>query len=250
MLDLWNISRVTPNIAGVVQSVGFSPDGQLLAAGGGDWNAQGGGSAMLWDITERTRPRRIGPLLTGHEGPISTVAFAPDGHTLATGGGGNRNGDTSNGDVILWDITSREHPSRIGQPLAGHHGPIAEIAFSPDGRTLVTAGGGGVGDRNGTILLWDVTDPPRAHPIGHSFSGHQGTVDAVAFTAAGRMLMSGGYDLGGGNFPTAVLWDMAPLAELRDHASSRACDFAGGGLDEQEWSRYVPNFPYQKTCPS
>jgi hypothetical protein len=43
-----------------------------------------------------------------------------------------------------------------------------------------------------------------------------------------------------------MLWDLEPLANLHDHALNRACDFAGGGLDEQEWSRYVPNITYER----
>ena len=41
---------------------------------------------MLWDLTDRDRPRRLGQPLTGHTDAVLAVAFAPDGRTLATGG--------------------------------------------------------------------------------------------------------------------------------------------------------------------
>lgn len=151
--------------------------------------------------------------------------------------------------MILWDIRNPGAPSRIGLPLIAQHGPVAAAAFAPDGRILATAGGGGNGDRDGTVQLWDVTDLPRSHPIGQPFPCHVATVLAVAFTAGGRILVTGGYDLATGMLNTAALWDMKPLTELRDHAADRACALAAGGLDKQEWSRYVPDLPYRKTCP-
>ena len=61
-----------------------------------------------------TRPGRsgIGQPLTGHTGCVWSVAFAPDGHTLATG--------SADQTVILWDVTDPTRPQRIGQPLTGH----------------------------------------------------------------------------------------------------------------------------------
>jgi WD40 repeat protein len=141
------------------------PDGQLLAVGRDVQNAEDGGAATLWDLADHTHIHQIGPALTGHEGSINTVAFTADGHILATGGGGAYfNGEVivSNGEVILWDTTNRENPKRIGESLTGHRGNVAAAALTPDGRALATAGG-----EDGTILLWDITDLPRAHPTGH-----------------------------------------------------------------------------------
>ena len=62
-----------------MNSVAFAPDGHTLATGSDD------GTVILWDLTDPTRPRRIGDPLTGHTDAVYSVAFAPDGHTLATG---------------------------------------------------------------------------------------------------------------------------------------------------------------------
>ena len=42
---------------------------------------------LLWDLTDPTRPRRVGEPLTGHTDDVYAVAFARDGHTLATASG-------------------------------------------------------------------------------------------------------------------------------------------------------------------
>ena len=52
-------------------------------------------SIKLWDA----RTGRLRRTLTGHTGRVESLAFSPDGRTLATGGGG---GDTS---IRLWDLT-------------------------------------------------------------------------------------------------------------------------------------------------
>ena len=56
---------------------------------------------------------------------MTSVAFSPDGHTLAAGSDGH---DT----VTLWDVTDPTRPTQIGQPLTGPV-DVTSVAFSPDG---------------------------------------------------------------------------------------------------------------------
>jgi type II secretory pathway pseudopilin PulG len=70
--------------------------------------------------------------LGGHTGSVYSVAFSPDGRTLATG--------SDDRTVILWDLTDPTRPRSLGPPLTGHTKSVVSVAFSPDGRTLVTAG--------------------------------------------------------------------------------------------------------------
>jgi hypothetical protein len=47
----------------------------------------------------------------------------------------------------------------------------------------------------------------------------------------------------------AILRDLSALQQLRIDAVPSACRLANGGLDEREWSQFVPGLPYRPTCP-
>jgi WD40 repeat protein len=217
-VKLWDVATAAelatlraPNHA--LRSVAFSPDGRCLATGGGFEVGQGAerqerGEVKLWDpVTGQERGT-----IHAHQGFVTSLAFAPDGRTLATG--------STDGRVKLWETAApRERavlpgdagwsPSPAflpdGKALAGITDDGARLwdlatgqektvfsqlwgclAVSPDGTTLAGAGGGGT-----TVLLVDVaTAKVRA-----VLRGHTADVNAVAFTPDGRSVMTGGDDL-------------------------------------------------------
>ena len=102
----------------------FSPDGKLMATGG--YSRQNRlCCAQLWEVSSGKELRRF----TAGDWPISALAFAPDGATLAGGCQGD-------GRLRLWEVASgkelRAFP-RIGRDVRG-------VAFAPDGKTLAAAG--------------------------------------------------------------------------------------------------------------
>ena len=67
-----------------VDSVAFSPDGHTLASGSSPVNGSGGGTVQLWDVADPAHPRPLGQPQTSNEF-VDSLAFSPDGHTLASG---------------------------------------------------------------------------------------------------------------------------------------------------------------------
>jgi eukaryotic-like serine/threonine-protein kinase len=171
-------------------SVTFSPDGKLLATGGGNppeiIQVPAGKSVppesdartiRLWDPATGKEVRA----LRGHVGSIYALAFSPDGTTLATAG--------ADRDVRIWDVATGE--PRV--TLHGHSAAVFGLAFSPDGKLLASASA----DR--TIRCWDLDTDRQCHVL----EGHTNWVMGVAFSPDGARLASAGAD------QTVRIWDPA-----------------------------------------
>ena len=111
----------------------------------------------------------------------TSIAFSPDGHTLA---GGDRNGI-----IELWDVDTGDTLTT----LTGHTADVSSIAFSPDGATLAS----GSGDT--TVRVWDVATGDTRNTL----TGHTDSVRSVVFSPDGATLASGSGDT------TIRLWDVA-----------------------------------------
>jgi WD40 repeat protein len=136
--------------------------------------------------------------LAGHTDEVYSVAFSPDGQTLAT---------ADDNTVILWDLTDRDHPRRLGRPLTGH-----SVAFSPDGRTLATA------SNDETVTLWDLSDRGQPRGLGPSFtSAHSWTPLMVLFGRA----FSAAFSPDGHMLATATLDERVMLWDLSNHDHPR-----------------------------
>lgn len=153
----------------------------------------------------RTRPRNISPTLPppeteasvfiptpqqskwkcaltlkGHFDSVTSVAFSPDGKTLASG--------SRDKTIEVWDLKQ----GRRWYTLTGHEEAVETLAYSPDGKVLAS------GSRDNTIEIWDLDKGKRWYTL----VGHSDWVYSVAFSPTEEILASGGRD------KSIEIWDL------------------------------------------
>ncbi len=169
-----------------VLGVALSPDGRRALSGSLDRTVR------VWDVGTGREVLR----LDGFRSGVAAVAFAPDGKRFAAACGFARVSHVTvkgplpteviqwrrpqppDRTVTVWDTDT----GRLVATLRGHEDEVTSVAFTPDGKRLVSGGF----DR--TVILWDV----EAGKVVHRFRGHGGEVLAVAVSPDGRRLLACG----------------------------------------------------------
>ncbi|WP_162667285.1 sigma-70 family RNA polymerase sigma factor [Gemmata massiliana] len=152
------------------------------------------GDTSLWALTTGKEQK----LATGHESKkpgyghgTYSVAFSPDGKTLATGGHDQV--------TKVWDVAT----GKLLHTLTGNHTWVEALAVAPDGKTFASAG------QNGLIRLWNFATGADACPQ----VGHKDAVGGVAFGSDGKTVVTGSRD------GTVRWWDSTTGAERRSIAA-------------------------------
>ena len=214
-----------------VMCLAMTPDGSLIATGGGD------NTVKVWDANKRTELT----VLTVKGWPLA-LAFTPDGKSLLTTAfsGGILYWDRVTGQVRfldkpgsaadavavspdgklaawessrtslrLWDLAANQSVAQ----LQGHSGHIWALAFSPDGKFLAS------GSDDHTVRIWEVASAKQVAVL----EGHKNPVSSLAFSPDGRYMVTGtgglralgpGYvkDLG-----EVTLWEVATGKQLSQY---------------------------------
>ncbi|MBI5954301.1 MAG: TIR domain-containing protein [Chloroflexi bacterium] len=274
-------------------SIAFAPNGKILAVG--DFSSYGGrGGIVLWDVKNGK------PISEVFGSNIWKLSFAPDGKTLSSvsmdgiitswdvgtqqvigkpiethseygfSSQATFNKEVSllasaergNARISIWNLST----GQVVGYLLTNESSTGSVVFSPDGKTLASAGDEG-------IKMWDLTSSKQIGiPFGDStrtldfspdaktlvsdstlwdMEKHQAigslleSVNRALFSPDGSVLFTSAYE----DFDTMpvivnYLWDMQPRVW-----AEHTCQRAGRNLAYSEWLQYFPEEPYRKICP-
>ena len=186
-----------------VTSIAFRPDGRTLASGHTSplaTHSVSDGKIHLWDTETGRRENSIN---AAFRKPTS-LAYSPDGRTLASGHVDAWPGFGSWGWVTLRDAETLEFKRQLGTHPNGNgldYG-VRSVAFSPGGSTLAVgrAVDEWFGSARDTLRLWDVNTGENIRTL----EGHTDDVNSVVFSPDGGTLASGSSD------GTVLLWEIIP----------------------------------------
>jgi WD40 repeat protein/serine/threonine protein kinase/DNA-binding SARP family transcriptional activator len=170
---------------GIVNHIAYSPDGRQLATAGSDQRIR------LWDAVKGD----LLMTLTGHSNNVRAVAFDPQGSLLATA--------SNDGTIKLWESDSGREIASLAAYANLPMNPIPEnntleVAFSPDGSTLIAAG------MSPTPQVWDLATGQSILTL----HGHDYNVPGAAVSPDGSQLATVGFE------GRVIVWDSKTGAKL------------------------------------
>ena len=172
-------------------AIAFSPDGKTLATAAEPSSSPGESEYVdLWTVPGGTQTATLNNT-DGTSGIFPSVAFSPDGKTLAISSLGDMQG------VQLWDVATRRQVGDLqfqSSSISGSGYGYPAIAFSPHGKMLAAGG-----------EVWDVADQSQV-----GMYGTPGNVTAVAFSPDGRTLATES----GSSSQTVQIWNIAAHTQV------------------------------------
>ncbi|HNS01490.1 MAG TPA: WD40 repeat domain-containing protein [Anaerolineae bacterium] len=193
--------QTTQVSAGQVNAIDFSPDGRRAATVGRD-------EALLWRVEGLTL---VDPQPLERSQPTRSVAFSPDGDSVAVG--------RDDGSIALHSLASG-----LSQTLIGEQGMVQALDFSPDGNWLAAGiNTPGLDEQIGVVQIWNLvtasalaqTPEQRQASPDQTLRDFSRAVESVAFSDDGQVLASAGRD------GVIQLWNVAdgvPFGQpLRGH---------------------------------
>ena len=233
-IKLWNaatgelLETLTGHHSAII-ALAFSPDGKILASSSNhEFND---GTIKLWDLTTRKLQKSLGASLVNLR--VGSLAFSRDQQYLASGHIGFTAVDTA---IRIWQIDR----GKVAYTLKGHGWEVTAIAFSSDGRILVSGGA------DSAIMIWNWRAEKRLRTLNRPddffgslaswFDQSKGIIWAIAISPDDKIIASGGSD------QPIYLWNLETgklEKSLTDHEGYVCClafspdrqTLASGGQD-------------------
>lgn len=212
-----------------VTSVAYSSNGQRIISGSED------GTVRVWDASNH---QAIGNPIQAEpkeDSAVWSIAISPDGKRAVSGGGAESARADGTGMVQVWDIDAGEsvRSDNSPDPSQHHRSGVRSLAFSPNGKWIVSGGD------DGSVRVWSTVSGEQIGDTGDSGQNtNSSPVIAVAVSSDGHRVTFGARN---------GLVQMNPGPE---GLTDQICAKLVANMSHDQWGQLVPERGYVQTCPN